>query len=162
MLDEVLEPRGKDVAGDPQAALEVREAGDAPEERMPDDHQAPALAGDFKRTRRGAVLRVVGTAAGMPETPQISEVYGLHADAYGISRDAFGARMTERTLRKQLPTVAEIANVATFIASDRSNAITGAIVNLHRRHDLRLAHQGRRCSSAKVHTTLCLAFSAIV
>ena len=104
MLDEVLEPRGKDVAGDPQAALEVREAGDAPEERMPDDHQAPALADDFKRTRRGAVLRVVGTAAGMPETPQISEVYGLHADAYGISRDAFGARMTERTLRKQLPT----------------------------------------------------------
>ncbi|MBC6459685.1 SDR family oxidoreductase [Actinomadura sp. HBU206391] len=69
-------------------------------------------------------------AAGMPETPQLSEVYGLHADAYGMSRDAFQARMADRTLRKQLPTVAEIANVAAFVASDRSSAITGAIANL--------------------------------
>jgi enoyl-[acyl-carrier-protein] reductase (NADH) len=76
-------------------------------------------------------IRVVClNAAGMPETPQISEVYALHADAYGISRDAFQALMAERTLRKQLPTVAEIANVATFIASDRSSAITGAVANL--------------------------------
>lgn len=69
-------------------------------------------------------------AAGMPETPQLSEVYSLHADAYGISRDAFQARMADRTLRKQLPTVAEIANVAAFVASDRSSAMTGAIANL--------------------------------
>ncbi|GII52617.1 short-chain dehydrogenase [Planotetraspora thailandica] len=69
-------------------------------------------------------------AAGMPETPQLSEVYGLHADAYGISRDAFQARMADLTLRKQLPTVAEIANVAAFVASDRSSAMTGAVANL--------------------------------
>ncbi|MEV4179284.1 SDR family oxidoreductase [Nonomuraea sp. NPDC049709] len=69
-------------------------------------------------------------AAGMPETPQLSEVYGLHADAYGISRDAFLARMEDRTLRKRLPTVAEIANVAAFVASDRASAITGAVANL--------------------------------
>jgi NAD(P)-dependent dehydrogenase (short-subunit alcohol dehydrogenase family) len=69
-------------------------------------------------------------AAGMPDTPQISEVYGLHADAYGISRDAFQARMADLTLRKQLPTATEIANVAAFLASDRASAITGAITNL--------------------------------
>ncbi|GGJ48563.1 SDR family NAD(P)-dependent oxidoreductase [Streptomyces brasiliensis] len=69
-------------------------------------------------------------AAGMPETPQLTEVYSLHADAYGISRDAFQARMTERTLRKQLPTVAEIADVAAFVASDRAAAMTAAIANL--------------------------------
>jgi NAD(P)-dependent dehydrogenase (short-subunit alcohol dehydrogenase family) len=69
-------------------------------------------------------------AAGMPETPQLTEVYGLHAAAYGISRDAFRGRMADLTLRKQLPTVAEIANVAAFIASDRSSAMTGAITNL--------------------------------
>ena len=34
------------------------------------------------------------------------------------------------TVRKQLPTVAEIANVAAFVASDRSSAMTGAIANL--------------------------------
>ncbi|MGP4009646.1 SDR family NAD(P)-dependent oxidoreductase [Streptomyces sp. 4N124] len=42
-------------------------------------------------------------AAGMPETPQLTEVYGLHAAAYGISRDAFSGRMADLTLRKQLP-----------------------------------------------------------
>lgn len=69
-------------------------------------------------------------AAGMPETPQLTEVYGLHADAYGISGEAFHARMAERTLRKKLPTVAEIADMAVFIASDRAGAMTGAIANL--------------------------------
>lgn len=69
-------------------------------------------------------------AAGMPETSQLSEVYGLHADAYGISRDAFLARMADRTLRKRLPTVAEIADVAAFVASDRAAAITGTVANL--------------------------------
>ncbi|MBM0224397.1 SDR family NAD(P)-dependent oxidoreductase [Micromonospora sp. ATA51] len=69
-------------------------------------------------------------AAGMPETPQLTEVYGLHADAYGITRDAFAARIRDLTVRKHLPTVAEIANVAAFVASDRSSAITGAIANL--------------------------------
>ncbi|HEY0814829.1 MAG TPA: SDR family oxidoreductase [Pseudonocardia sp.] len=69
-------------------------------------------------------------AAGMPETPQLTEVYGLHAEAHGISRDAFRSRMTELTLRKRLPTVAEVADVAAFVASDRAGAITGAITNL--------------------------------
>lgn len=69
-------------------------------------------------------------AAGMADSAQIAEVYGLHADAYGISRDAFQARMADRTLRKQLPTTAEIADVAAFLASDRSKAVTGAIANL--------------------------------
>lgn len=76
------------------------------------------------------VRAVCLNAAGMPETPQLSEVYGLHADAYGITREAFNARMTDLTVRKQLPTVAEIANVATFVASDRAGAMTGAIANL--------------------------------
>ncbi|WP_345356849.1 SDR family oxidoreductase [Actinoallomurus liliacearum] len=78
-----------------------------------------------------AGVRVVClNAAGMPETPQLTEVYGLHADAYGISREAFEARMADRTLRKRLPTVAEIADVAVFVASDRAAAMTGAIANL--------------------------------
>jgi NAD(P)-dependent dehydrogenase (short-subunit alcohol dehydrogenase family) len=76
-------------------------------------------------------IRVVClNAAGMPETTQLDEVYGLHADAHGISRDAFRTRMTDLTLRKQLPTVAEIADAAVFVASDRAAAITGTVVNL--------------------------------
>lgn len=69
-------------------------------------------------------------AAGMPESPQLNEVYSLHADAYGVSREAFHARMADRTLRKQLPTIAEVANVAAFAASDRASGMTGTIANL--------------------------------
>lgn len=69
-------------------------------------------------------------AAGMPETAQLSEVYGLHADAYGITRADFQTRMEDQTLRKQLPTVAEVADVAAFVASDRANAMTAAVANL--------------------------------
>jgi NAD(P)-dependent dehydrogenase (short-subunit alcohol dehydrogenase family) len=42
-------------------------------------------------------------AAGMPETPQLTEVYGLHADAYGISRDEFEAQVASLTLRNICP-----------------------------------------------------------
>jgi NAD(P)-dependent dehydrogenase (short-subunit alcohol dehydrogenase family) len=76
------------------------------------------------------VRAVCLNAAGMPETSQLSEVYGLHADAHGISHDEFHARMAARTLRGQLPTVAEIASVATFLASDRAAGVTGAIANV--------------------------------
>ncbi|MEU4405068.1 SDR family oxidoreductase [Streptosporangium sp. NPDC023963] len=69
-------------------------------------------------------------AAGMPDSPQLDEVYRLHAGAYGISYDAFHARMAERTLRKRLPTIQEIANVAAFAASDRATGMTGTIANL--------------------------------
>ena len=34
------------------------------------------------------------------------------------------------TLLKRLPTLAEVANFAAFVASDRASAMTGAIVNL--------------------------------
>lgn len=79
----------------------------------------------------GQGVRVVClNAAGMPETPQLTEVYGLHADAYGISLEEFNARMVSLTVRKKLPTVAEIANVAAFVASDRSSGMSGAIANL--------------------------------
>ena len=69
-------------------------------------------------------------AAGMPETPQLAEVYGLHADAYGIGPDEFHSLQQALTLRKKLPTVAEIADVAAFVASERCSSMTGAVANL--------------------------------
>ncbi|MFC5907550.1 hypothetical protein [Streptacidiphilus monticola] len=66
----------------------------------------------------------------MPETPQLTEVYELHARAHGISRRDFEAGVAHQTLRKRLPTVVEIAEVAVFAASDRAAAVTGPIANL--------------------------------
>jgi NAD(P)-dependent dehydrogenase (short-subunit alcohol dehydrogenase family) len=67
---------------------------------------------------------------GIPETETIGVVYGLHAAATGMTREAFQALMEGQTLRKRLPTLAEVADVAAFLASDRASAMTGAVANL--------------------------------
>ena len=40
------------------------------------------------------------------------------------------ARHAESTPLKRLPTLAEVADVATFVASDHARAMTGTTVNL--------------------------------
>jgi hypothetical protein len=49
-VDEVVEPLGEDVAGDPEPGLEVVEAGHA-EEGVPDDEQAPPVPHDVEALR---------------------------------------------------------------------------------------------------------------
>jgi enoyl-[acyl-carrier-protein] reductase (NADH) len=39
-------------------------------------------------------------------------------------------RARSATLLRRLPTLAEVADVAAFVASDRAGAMTGAIANL--------------------------------
>jgi NAD(P)-dependent dehydrogenase (short-subunit alcohol dehydrogenase family) len=67
---------------------------------------------------------------GLPETATIREVYGLHADGAGMTREEFQAFSEGMTLLGRLPTLAEVANVATFMASDRAGAMTGTVANL--------------------------------
>jgi NAD(P)-dependent dehydrogenase (short-subunit alcohol dehydrogenase family) len=66
----------------------------------------------------------------IPETDTITQVYGLHADALGMTRQQFQTLAVAATLRKQLPTLAEVASVAAFLASDGAGAMTGTVVNL--------------------------------
>jgi NAD(P)-dependent dehydrogenase (short-subunit alcohol dehydrogenase family) len=76
-------------------------------------------------------VRVVGLRPlGMPDSGTIEEVYGLHAKAWGISREQFAGIITSRTHAKRLPSLMEMANVAAFAASDEASAMTGTIVNL--------------------------------
>ena len=68
---------------------------------------------------------------GIPETDTITEVFGLHAQGAGMkSHKEFQSLMESMTLLKRLPTLAEVANTAAFIASDLASAITGTVVNL--------------------------------
>jgi NAD(P)-dependent dehydrogenase (short-subunit alcohol dehydrogenase family) len=98
---------------------------------------APAWAGIEALTRvlagelgpRG-VRAVCLRPDGIPETATIDVVFGLHAEALGITRDEFTAAMVDRTLLKRLPTLAEVASAAVFIASDEASAMTGAVANL--------------------------------
>src|SRR5262249_12611522 len=68
---------------------------------------------------------------GMPETATIDEVFGIHAKAHGMTAEQFHAVVAQRSShRGRLPTLAELADVAAFVASDRAGAMTGTVVNL--------------------------------
>ncbi len=69
----------------------------------------------------------------MPETLATSHVRAAfegHARRSGMDVDAMMARATTRTLLGRFPRLAEVADHAAFVASDRAGAMTGAIVNL--------------------------------
>ena len=80
----------------------------------------------------GAIARAFARegADAIPETATIAEVYSLHADALGITREQFQAFSSDMNPLKRLPTLAEVANVAAFMASDQSSAMTAAVANL--------------------------------
>lgn len=67
---------------------------------------------------------------GIPQTATIGVVFGLHAQALGITTAEFTAMMAGRTLLQQLPTLAEVAGAAVFLASTDAGAMTGTTLNL--------------------------------
>lgn len=76
-------------------------------------------------------IRVVGLRPqGMPETGRIKESFGVYAKAMGITWEQFHELSASRTHTRRLSTLAELANVAVFMASDRASGVTGTVVNL--------------------------------
>ncbi len=57
-------------------------------------------------------------------------LFKVHARALGIPLEDFLAQASSGTLLKRLPTSADVANVATIMASDRAGAMTGAFVSV--------------------------------
>src|SRR5512133_46943 len=66
----------------------------------------------------------------IPETPLIAENFATAGPAAGVSPAQFQAMLDQGTLLKRLPTLAEVADTAAFIASDRAGAMTATVVNL--------------------------------
>jgi NAD(P)-dependent dehydrogenase (short-subunit alcohol dehydrogenase family) len=76
-------------------------------------------------------IRVVGLRPqGMPETSLIKEAFALYANAQGMTWDQFNDLYASRTHPRRLTTLAEMTNVAVFMASDKASGMTGTIVNL--------------------------------
>jgi NAD(P)-dependent dehydrogenase (short-subunit alcohol dehydrogenase family) len=69
-------------------------------------------------------------SAGSPDAAGVDGVFDLHAQNAGLSRAHFDAGKAERTLLRRLPRLAEVAQVAAFLASDRASAMTGTITNI--------------------------------
>jgi NAD(P)-dependent dehydrogenase (short-subunit alcohol dehydrogenase family) len=76
-------------------------------------------------------IRVVGLRPqGIPETTRIKESFALYAEASGMTSEQFHESSASRTHTRRLSTLAELANMAVFAASDRASGLTGTVVNL--------------------------------
>ena len=60
----------------------------------------------------------------------IREGYTFRARATGHTPEQVQAAAEATTLLKRLPTLADLANVATFMASDQARAMTATVANL--------------------------------
>jgi NAD(P)-dependent dehydrogenase (short-subunit alcohol dehydrogenase family) len=78
-----------------------------------------------------AGVRVVCLRAhAIPETPLIEENFATAAAAAGVTAVEFQGLLEQTTMLKRLPTLAEVADTAAFLASDRAGAMTGTVANL--------------------------------
>jgi NAD(P)-dependent dehydrogenase (short-subunit alcohol dehydrogenase family) len=76
-------------------------------------------------------IRVVGLRPnGIPETATLKEAFEPRATALGVTWEQWQASLAARTHPRRLSTLAELANVAVFMASDRASGMTGTTVNL--------------------------------
>ena len=66
----------------------------------------------------------------MPETSTIDVVFDLHSRALELKRQDFLRMVESRTHRQRSTSLAELASVAVFLASDGAGAMTGTVANL--------------------------------
>ena len=75
-------------------------------------------------------IRVVTLrSSGSPDAPGVTAAIAEHARAAGVTREAFEARIAEKTMLRRMPKMVEIANAAVLVASDRASALTAAVIN---------------------------------
>jgi NAD(P)-dependent dehydrogenase (short-subunit alcohol dehydrogenase family) len=90
-----------------------------------------ALTRDLSAELAPQGIRVVGLRPqGMPETGRIKESFELYAKASGMTWEQFYELSAARTHTRRLSTLAEMAGVAVFMASDQASGMTGTVVNL--------------------------------
>jgi len=97
----------------------------------------PAMAAKEALTRELSAelaphgIRVVGLRPqAMPEATQTGEAFASRAKSLGMTREQFLDVLASRTHPRRLMTLAEMARVAAFMASDDASGMTGTIVNL--------------------------------
>lgn len=69
-------------------------------------------------------------SAGSPDTPDLQKMFRAHAEAAEGTPEQIEADAGTGTLLGRLPTVAEVAEVATLMASERTSPLTGTFVNV--------------------------------
>ena len=97
----------------------------------------PAMAAKEALTRELSAelaphgIRVVGLRPqGISETDSLKEAFEPRAKASGMTLEQFQELGASRTHSRRLSTLAELANMAVFMASDKASGMTGTTVNL--------------------------------
>jgi NAD(P)-dependent dehydrogenase (short-subunit alcohol dehydrogenase family) len=76
-------------------------------------------------------IRVVALRPnGIPETGSLREAFEIRAKALGTTWEQWQESLASRTHARRLSTLAEMANMAVFMASDKASGMTGTMVNL--------------------------------
>jgi NAD(P)-dependent dehydrogenase (short-subunit alcohol dehydrogenase family) len=90
-----------------------------------------ALTRDLSAELAPQGIRVVGLRPqAIPESSTIKEAFEPRAKATGMTWEQWQELLASRTHTRRLMTLAEMANVAVFLASDQASGMTGTIVNL--------------------------------
>jgi NAD(P)-dependent dehydrogenase (short-subunit alcohol dehydrogenase family) len=90
-----------------------------------------ALTRDLSAELAPLGIRVIGLRPqAMPETATIKEAFEPRARASGMTWEQWQASLASRNHARRLMTLAEMADVAAFMASDRASGMTGTTVNL--------------------------------
>lgn len=90
-----------------------------------------ALTRDLSAELAPQGVRVVGLRPqGIPETRRIREGFERYARASGVTWEQFHEALASRTHARRLSTLAEVAEMAVLMASDRASGMTGTVVNL--------------------------------
>jgi NAD(P)-dependent dehydrogenase (short-subunit alcohol dehydrogenase family) len=69
-------------------------------------------------------------SAGSPDSAGVSHAIDLLAKNEGVTREVFERKMGEDTLLKHLPSLAEVADAAVLMASDRARGMTATMFNV--------------------------------
>jgi 3-oxoacyl-[acyl-carrier protein] reductase len=69
-------------------------------------------------------------SAGSPDAPGVDAAWSKLAATAGVSRREWEQQMADATLLKRMPRLAEVANAAVLMASDRASAMTAEIANV--------------------------------
>jgi len=67
----------------------------------------------------------------VPESTALLRSISQHAKGKSVEVQEWLASMANGTLLRRLPTLEEVADVASFVASDRAGIMTGTIVKLN-------------------------------
>ena len=95
--------------------------------------QAPkeAMTRDLSAELAPLGIRVVGLRPhGMPETSTMKEVFDTKAKALGMTWEQFQGYLAGTTHPRRVMKLAEMADMAVFMASDKASGMTGTTVNL--------------------------------